>query len=164
MCFKTYVLVFGACSDSLPFTTIAVLTLTLGIGATAGVFSLIQGVLLTSPPYRQPQQLMLITPVRTDGQKLANARGWAAEQWMEWQRTAKSFESIAAYNWSFSFLVLRDGSESLEGMWVTGDYFGSVGIAALPWTHLPPFRNGVPAKAGHHLGLRVLAAAVQWRS
>ena len=65
------------------FSFIAVLTLSLGIGATSAVFSLIHGVLLTPPPYRKPDQLVLIPSVRNDGQKLASPRGWPAAQWME---------------------------------------------------------------------------------
>jgi putative ABC transport system permease protein len=110
------------------FSLIAVLTLALGIGATSAVFSLIQGVLLTPPPYRQPQRLVLIPSARTDGRPMARPRGWAAAQWMEWQEQAKSFEAIAAYAWSFNFLVSADGSESLEGMRVTKDYFRVVGL------------------------------------
>src|ERR1700726_447208 len=103
------------------FSLIAVLTLALGIGATSAVFSLIQGVLLTPPPYQQPERLVLIPSVRTDGQEMARPRGWAAAQWMEWQKEAKSFDGIAAYAWSFNFLVSSDGSESIEGMAVTRD-------------------------------------------
>jgi putative ABC transport system permease protein len=110
------------------FSLIAVLTLALGIGATSAVFSLIQGVLLTPPPYQQPQQLVLISSARTDGQQMGHARGWAAAQWMEWQKEAKSFHAIAAYAWTFSFLVRSDGSESMEGMAVTADYFRVVGL------------------------------------
>jgi putative ABC transport system permease protein len=110
------------------FTWIAVLTLALGLGATSAVFSLIQGVLLTPPPYRQPQQLVLISSARTDGQQMGHARGWAAAQWMEWQKQAKSFHAIAAYAWTFNFLVRSDGSESMEGMAVTTDYFRVVGL------------------------------------
>src|SRR2546426_4643060 len=110
------------------FSSIAVLTLALGIGATSAVFSLIQGVLLTPPPYRQPQQLVLIPAARTDGQQMTRPRGWPAAQWMEWQKEAKSFEAIAAYAWSFGFLIRSDGSESMEGMVVTQDYFRVVGL------------------------------------
>jgi len=45
-------------------------TLALGIGATSAVLSLIQGVVLKPPPYRRPQQLVLVTTARTDGQRM----------------------------------------------------------------------------------------------
>ena len=110
------------------FSLLAVLTLALGIGATSAVFSLIQSVLLTPPPYRQPQQLVLVPTLRTDGQKQESPRGWPAQQWMEWQKEAKSFEGIAAYGWTFNFLIRNEGSQSIEGMEVTKDYLRVMGI------------------------------------
>ena len=110
------------------FTVIAALTLALGIGATSAVFSLIQGVLLTPPPYQKPQQLMLIQTVRTDGQKMDSPRGWAAEQWMEWNEKVGSFQGIAAYGWTFNFLIRNDGSQSMQGMEVSKDYFRLLGL------------------------------------
>lgn len=110
------------------FSLIAVLTLALGIGATSAVFSLIQGVLLTPPPYRQPQQLVLIPSARTDGAKMDSPRGWPAQQWMEWQKETKSVEGIAAYDWTFNFLIRNDGSQSMQGMWVTKDYLSVMGL------------------------------------
>src|SRR5437763_3429829 len=89
------------------FSLIAVLTLALGIGATAAVFSLVQGVLLTPPPYDHPDRLVLIPPVKIENQERVMTRGWSAEQWMEWQKETKSFEAIAAYQWTFNFLVLQ---------------------------------------------------------
>jgi putative ABC transport system permease protein len=109
------------------FSLVAVLTLALGIGATAAVFSLIQGVLLTPPPYRDPQRLILIPAARLDG-RVAAPRGWPAAQWTEWRTEAKSLESLAGYSWTFTFLVDDVGSESLEGMVVSGDYFRVLGL------------------------------------
>lgn len=110
-------------------TAITALTLALGIGATAAVFSLIQGTLLATPPYPEPHRLVLIPSTRTDGQA-SGARGWPAAQWVEWHEGARSFEGVAGYRWSFNFLIDADGSESLEGMRVTRDYFGVMGLEA----------------------------------
>jgi putative ABC transport system permease protein len=110
------------------FTVISVMTLALGIGATAAVFSLIYGVLLTPPPYRNPERLALISPMRTGSQEILKTQGFAAQQWTEWQKELNSFESVAAYGWTFSFLILEDGSDSIQGMWVTRDYFPTMGL------------------------------------
>jgi putative ABC transport system permease protein len=113
------------------FTVIAVLTLALGIGATSAVFSLIHGVLLAPPPYEEPQRLVLIPSARIDGLPMANPQLWAAAQWTEWQKQAKSFTAFAAYAWTFNFLIRSDGSESMEGMVVTQDYFRVVRLKPL---------------------------------
>src|SRR5690349_562442 len=110
------------------FSLIAIVTLALGIGATSGVFSLIQGVLLTPPPYREPEQLVLIPSARLDGKKMAHPQGWPSAQWAEWQQKSSSLEAVAGYAWTFNFLVLQDGSVPMEGMAVTRDYFRVTGL------------------------------------
>src|SRR6202453_5221110 len=113
------------------FSLIAVLTLALGIGVTSAVFSLIQGVLLTPPPYQKPQQLVLIETARTDGKKMDSPRGWPAQQWMEWNQKLGSFQAIAGDDWTFNFLIRNDGSQSMQGMEVSKDYFRLMGLKLL---------------------------------
>ena len=110
------------------FSLIAALTLALGIGATSAIFSLIQGVLFTPPPYQNPGQLLLVPTARTDGKDLERPRGWPAEQWMNWGNEAKSLQGIAGYDWTFNFLIHNDGSHSMQGMVVTRDFMHVMGL------------------------------------
>lgn len=110
------------------FTAIAALTLALGIGATVAVFSLVQGVLLRPLPYRDPARLVLVSSVRVDGRQVEQIEATPAIQWMDWQRRAGSFDALAAYAWTFNFLVDTDGSESFQGMVVTPEYFRVLGV------------------------------------
>src|SRR5688572_7032188 len=106
------------------FTAAAVLTLALGIGATSTVFNLVEGVLLTPPPYPDPEEIVLITPAKTDGQSYQ--AGSRPAQWVAWRNEAKSFEAMAGYIWTFDFLVRAEGSEFFQGMEVTPDYFNVI--------------------------------------
>ncbi len=140
------------------FTSIATLTLALGIGAVTGVFSLLQGVLLTTPPYAKPERIVLISPARLDGQ--AYSEGFSAAQWLEWQKECKSFETISGYYWGFQFLILPDGSESVECMPVTAEYFGVTGVkpllgrALLPSDTPPPDKPASVIVLGYNLWQR----------
>src|SRR5262245_44326074 len=107
------------------FAAIAVGTLGLGIGAAAAMFGLIQGALLSPPPYADPGRLVLISPARTDGRPYR--RGATVGQWLSW-RQARSIQPPATYRWTFNFLVLPDGSQSMGGMAVTPGYFRILGL------------------------------------
>ena len=110
------------------FAVVAVATLAVGIGAAAAMFGLIQGVLLSPPPYAAPDRLVLVTPVRVDGQPYTRTPTTA--QWLAWRR-ATTLERTAMYRWTFNFLVRGDGSRSLGGMSVSRDWFDVVGVRPL---------------------------------
>lgn len=106
----------------------AVLTLGLGIGGAAAMFGLIKGVLLSPPPYAEPDRLVLLSPVRLDGSPYAQRPTTA--QWLAWRASTPGLET-ALYRWTFNFLVRNEGSTSLGGMVVTPDYFRVLGLKPL---------------------------------
>jgi putative ABC transport system permease protein len=120
---------FRQLRKNLGFAAVAVLTLGLGIGAAAAMFGLIQGVLLSPPPYADPERLVLVSPVRVDGRPYEQRPTMG--QWMAWRASSQTLGSPALYRWTFNFLVLPEGSESLGGMVVSRDYFRMLGIEPL---------------------------------
>jgi putative ABC transport system permease protein len=124
------------------FAVTGVITLGLGIGAAAAMFGLIQGVLLSPPPYADPSRLVLVSPSRIDGQPYT--QGTTIGQWIDWRSSSRTLEAPALYRWTFNFLVLPDGSESLGGMVVTGNFFDALGLTPVAGREFTPAEAGRP--------------------
>ena len=122
------------------FAAIAVTTLALGIGVAAAMFGLIQGALLSPPPYEDPERLVLVTLARADGGLIE--RGGTTGLWMAWRDVA-SVETAAAYRWTFNFLVRPTAANRSAG-WrlaaTTSARSGSTpsAAAAFPQPRSPP--------------------------
>jgi predicted permease len=77
------------------FTLLTVLTLALGIGANAAIYSVVDGVLLTPLPYRQPDRLMAIY---SQFPGLGFDKFWvSAPEYLEFRRWSTSFQNVGSY-------------------------------------------------------------------
>lgn len=75
------------------FTLIAVLTLSLGIGATTAIFSVVNAVLLRPLPYPQSERLVFV------GQQYRGGNSAAGEpKYLFWREQQQSFEGLACYS------------------------------------------------------------------
>ena len=113
------------------YVVLAVGMLSLGIAATTAIFSLVRGVLLTPPPFAEPERLVFVSTVQADDRNEPGMLTWPQQVWEEWFAETDSLESAAGYRWNFNYLVHDDGSEALEGMLVSEEYFSVVGIEPL---------------------------------
>jgi predicted permease len=77
------------------FTTVAILTLAVGIGANSAIFSVVNSVLLRPLPYRQPRQLVR---VYSEFPTMQLKKFWLSPpELLDIQREAKSWEAIGAW-------------------------------------------------------------------
>jgi putative ABC transport system permease protein len=110
------------------FTTVAILTLALGIGANTAIFSVINGVLLRPLPYDQPEQLMRLYQRSKNFPKAT----YAAGQFFSVRADQQSFEAIAAWQGAnFNLAVAATDPERIEGAVVTADFFRVLRLAPL---------------------------------
>src|SRR5882672_3377928 len=79
------------------FTTVAVLTLALGVGANTAIFSVVNTVLLKALPYHDPERVVMLW---TDNPSLNlgfHELPPAPPDLLDWRSQAHSFEQIAAF-------------------------------------------------------------------
>jgi len=107
------------------FTAVAVLTLALGIGANAAIFSVVNAVLLQRLPVRAADRLVVIW--------IRNlAHGWSrvgptGRDYLDWREQSKSFEDLFLFEHGSGTITGAGEPEQVTGLRVTtnfGDFFG----------------------------------------
>ncbi len=117
-----------ALSRDRAFAAMVVFSLALGIGANTAIFSLVNGVLLRPPDYRQPDRVVAIDQVIPKFSKLYPALPINPGILMEWRKQAKSFESIGMMK-PATFNITGGGEpEVLAGAQVSANLFTLLGV------------------------------------
>jgi macrolide transport system ATP-binding/permease protein len=125
------------------FTVTAVLTLALGIGGNAAIFTLVNAILLKNLPVVDPSTLIRIgnTTECCVNEGTAEDYGtaeegsyalFATDTWRQLQKNAPEFEELAAMESGFGTIIARPGksqeARSVTGEFVSGNYFRTFGL------------------------------------
>ena len=107
------------------FTTVALLTLALGIGVNTAMFSLVNTLLFKSAPYPDPTRLVRV--FRTSPQ----SQTWphSAADLADLRGQSSSFEKFTSFSWAtFSFAEPGQPAERIPGLSVGADFFTTLGV------------------------------------
>src|SRR5262245_9096988 len=119
---------FGARSlmEQPSFVALAVLTLSLGIGANTAIFSVVNTVLLRPLPYKDAEQLVAVWEV----QGKANQITFSPAEFLDYQTQNQSFAEMAAYRFMYFSLTGQGEPEQLNGLIVSANFFSLLGVPA----------------------------------
>jgi putative ABC transport system permease protein len=114
---------FRMLRKNIGFTTVAVMTLALGIGANTAVFSVVYGVLLRPLPYAEPDRLVWIRETN------ASRSGTASlPNFFDLQQQNRSFQSMAAYGSGAAPMTGAGDPENVTLTLDTGELFNILGV------------------------------------
>ena len=118
-----------------PFvTTVAVLSLALGIGANAAIYSLFDQILLRPLPVMAPNALVNISmPGPIQGNDSCNQSGsceviFSYPMVRDIEREQKVLAGFAGFRLFGLSLAIGNEPSTGQGMWVTGGYFPTLGV------------------------------------
>ena len=109
------------------FTSMAVLTLGLGIGANTAIFSLVDAVVLRPLPFKEAERLVWIWATRTDRDKAF----YSIPNFIDTRERVRSFDEIGAFAIWGANLTAQGEPERLQGIRISAQAFQSLGVEAV---------------------------------
>ena len=110
-------------SRNLAFTSVALLALTLGIGANTAIFSVIYGALLSPLPYPNPDQLVMVWS-KVNGHRNSVSAG----DYLDWKRQNSVFQDMVAWSEGTFSLSASGHLEAMQARIPSPGFFNMQGI------------------------------------
>jgi predicted permease len=121
--FQNFRLALRLLRKSPGFTSVAIITLALGIGANTAIFSVVYATLLAPMPYPEPDQLVMVwSKVQTF------RNGVAAGDYLDWKRQNKTFQDMNAWTGGNFNLATAERPEQLQGQLTTPGFYKTMGV------------------------------------
>ena len=105
-------------------TLIAVLALTLGIGANTAIFSVVNAVLLKPLPYPHPERLVRVYEKSQQFEQMSVSY----PNFRDWQQQNQSFEQLAAFRYQGFNITGTQGPERVQGRMISSSFFSVLGV------------------------------------
>src|SRR5918995_4517617 len=107
------------------FTVTIALTLGLGIGANAAVFSIVNTLLLRPLPVADPGNLYVLAVSHQDNEQ-PHSVSWP--DYLDYRDRSSVFSDLAAYSIEFAGLSADNRADRLAVSYVTGNFFSMLGV------------------------------------
>ena len=108
------------------FTTLAIVTLALGIGATTAIFSVVNRLLLDPIPYPDGDRIVNLNRSNLQGNMYVTPTPKLVEAW---RKGAHSLEAIATFGWKEVVVASGDDPENVKAGTLSSDVFRLLGVA-----------------------------------
>jgi len=133
------------------FAAVAIVSLTLGIGANTALFEVVDALRLQTLPVADPSSLVEVRLTSMDGMR-GNMESWhASVTYPIWEAIRDRQQALSAiFAWGSDQFDLTHGGETrtADGLWVSGDFFTVLGVrpAAGRLLSVSDDRPGCPAR------------------
>src|SRR4051812_32899941 len=110
------------------FSIVAILSLSLGIGANTAIFTLIDQILLRKLPVKNPDQLVMLYQSGPHSGSNVGARMHSYPIYQEYQQQAEALQEVAARRLADASVAIDNQTERVDIEMVSGNFFSMLGV------------------------------------
>ena len=134
---------------------VAVLALTLGIGLTTTMFSIVYGAMMKGLPYPDGDRIMVVQ--RANASRGINRSSLPIQDFFDYKKQQSTYTDLGAFTSGTMYLSGEEKAERFDGSWITANTFDIIGVRPILGRN---FRAGEDTPTGD----KVLILANQtWR-